>query len=299
MTDTRRTSSIASPKRIAKALNRLMGFLNGIVADGRVGATETRHFASWRDEYRDLRTRAPFDEIYGMLEAALRIGTIERDEILKLVWTCDRFSHLAKHDDAVTTDLQYLHGLLEGVTADGDLGPAELEEVGRWLEDHTHLEGLWPYDEILALVVHSHHRSPLAESDTRVLLHFLTECADDDTSSPFTFPLNERNEPITGVCAFAPKIDLRGKTACIADDLPETSRIEIEHTIRSMGGHVSESVTHEVDYLLIADSRSATWSFDAYGRKAEEALKLRRSGLKLVLVHESTFWDCIRISATG
>jgi hypothetical protein len=64
--------------------------------------------------------------------------------------------------------------------------------------------------------------------------------------------------------------------------------------IEQMGGVFSTSVTPKVHFLVVGANGNPAWAYSCYGRKVEQAMKLRAEGHSLVIVHENDFWDSIQ-----
>ncbi len=45
------------------------------------------------------------------------------------------------------------------------------------------------------------------------------------------------------------------------------------------------------DDVIIGANGNPTWAYACYGRKIEAAIRLRRIGHPLLIVHEIDFWD--------
>ena len=59
------------------------------------------------------------------------------------------------------------------------------------------------------------------------------------------------------------------------------------------GGVVVDSVNSKLNYLIVCDEKNACWAFTCYGRKIEEAMKHRKKGVNLVIVHEYDLYDTL------
>jgi hypothetical protein len=59
---------------------------------------------------------------------------------------------------------------------------------------------------------------------------------------------------------------------------------------RDRGAKVVESVSPDLDYLIVGVGGNPCWAYSSYGRRIEKALELRRQGSKLLIVHESDFF---------
>ena len=53
------------------------------------------------------------------------------------------------------------------------------------------------------------------------------------------------------------------------------------------------SVSAKLDYLIIGADGNPCWAYACYGRKVEKAVDLRKTGSRLLLVHENDFHDAV------
>ncbi|GMA55471.1 hypothetical protein GCM10025857_68280 [Alicyclobacillus contaminans] len=52
-------------------------------------------------------------------------------------------------------------------------------------------------------------------------------------------------------------------------------------------------MTVDTDYLVVGDQGNPCWAFSCYGRKVEKAVKLRKQGRRILIIHEVDFWDAL------
>jgi hypothetical protein len=60
-----------------------------------------------------------------------------------------------------------------------------------------------------------------------------------------------------------------------------------------LGGEFVSSVTAKVKYLVIGAEGNPCWTYACYGRKVEKAVELRKSGVRLLIIHENDFHDAV------
>ncbi|WP_026974233.1 BRCT domain-containing protein, partial [Alicyclobacillus contaminans] len=70
-------------------------------------------------------------------------------------------------------------------------------------------------------------------------------------------------------------------------------RADIQKVVIEHGGRFSNSVTVDTDYLVVGDQGNPCWAFSCYGRKVEKAVKLRKQGRRILIIHEVDFWDAL------
>lgn len=59
------------------------------------------------------------------------------------------------------------------------------------------------------------------------------------------------------------------------------------------GGYIVDHVSSKLNYLVVCDEKNTCWAFTCYGRKIEEAIKHRKQGANLVIVHEYDLYDAL------
>lgn len=53
----------------------------------------------------------------------------------------------------------------------------------------------------------------------------------------------------------------------------------------------NNNVILDTTYLVYGDGTNPVWAYSCYGRKVEQALKMRKAGHGIKVVHEVDFWD--------
>jgi NAD-dependent DNA ligase len=80
---------------------------------------------------------------------------------------------------------------------------------------------------------------------------------------------------------------------CITGTLQRGSRSQTQNDIIKLGGFITSTVTHKTNYLIVGDNGNPAWAFSCYGRKVEAAVKLRKSGHRIMIIHEFDFSDIV------
>jgi len=276
------------------ALHVLEGFILGIGMDRVVNPAEHREFREWIYSHEKLGNQdIAFRELLKTLKAALADGKLEPEEISDLHALCQR----AKGDgfyDLVTHAIQELHGILHGVVADLIINEAELRELQGWLEEYENLKGLWPVTEIESVVVKVLADTRIDEGEHRMMLHYFAEFTPNRDIHRKLPALLPTELVIAGVCAADPAIQVSGKIFCFTGISSKGPRSLFATEVNQRGGGFTDSMREDVDYLIIGDEGNPCWAFSCYGRKVERAVQMRKTGHRLLLVHERDFWDAIR-----
>ena len=296
--DDRKYWRFTGPYRVEKAINTLAGIIEGIAADGVITDEEISLLQQWVVENNEFRNKYPFKELINRIEEALSDNILDSEEIEDILWLCDKFHDFNKKMSCITADMQRLHGLFAGIVADGIISKSELEQLKIWIEEHEHLKGHWPYDETESLIHQVLKDGFIDNEEHKLLLNFFSEFLRIDHHKTLKYPLNEVDKPIQGLCAVCPDVTIVGKTFCVTGKLKNNTRKEVASIITENNGCFSNTLTNNVDYLLIGSDGNEAWAFSCYGRKVEQAINLRKEGHKITLIHEFDFWNTLNEKVT-
>lgn len=289
-------SRLTARPRLDRDLHTLEGILKGVAIDGAIHPDEVAALVRWLDAHRDVAERSPFDQILPRLAGALEDGVLDEEERADLLWMIERCSTPNEYYNVITSDLQRLHGVLAGVGADGKLHDAEVHALSEWLEGVDHLSGSWPYDEIYSFVTHVLSDGVIDAKERKLLLGFCAEFASTHVDLLVAGDISEEFLK-HGVCAVAPDVRFQEATFCLTGASRRAQRKEIEAIIAGLGGEPKDCVSRDLSYLVVCDGGSRHWAFSCYGRKVEQAMKLRRrEQARIVILHEADLWDAVEDS---
>lgn len=280
------------PARLDKAVNSLLGILEGVTVDSRVTEGELAFLVKWVEAHEEYRNIHPFNELLPVLAEALADGVLASEEREDLVWLCRRLRS-TDYYDAATADMQRLHAMMAGIAADGVISAEELLGLSRWLEEHEHLRRCWPYDEVDSLVTGVLSDGSIDEREQLMLVSFFSEFVSVTDRRTMARPLVQVAATLQGLCAVCPAIEFSGCLFCFTGASLKYTRSQFSALVQRLGGRVSNSVTRDLDYLVIGADGNPCWSYSCYGRKVEQSIALRKKGSRLLLVHENDFHDAV------
>ena len=278
--------------RLEKAVNSLLGIVEGISVDGRINNREIAFLETWLEDHREVEQTHPFNELVPVINSALADGIITDDEKQDILWLCEKLRSV-EFIDAATADMQRLHAVLGGIAADGVITESELHGLSDWLTEHEHLRTLWPYDEVDSLVTVVLKDRKIDEAEHKMLLDFFRE---------FTAVLDERTikgpsitegSKLVGLCAVCPEISFEDTSFCFTGASFKYTRSVFSDVVKKLGGAVLTSVSPKLNYLIIGADGNPCWMYACYGRKVEKAVELRKQGARLLIVHENDFHDAV------
>lgn len=294
--DHRQYAKFTSRARLDKAVNSLLGIIEGISIDGAVNNSELSFLRLWLSDHAELVDRHPFNELIPVVQAAVADGVLTQDEREDIIWLCERLRS-TEYYDKTTADLQRLHAIVGGIVADGRISVEELRGLSSWLQDHEHLKTCWPYDEIDSLITTVLADKKIDEQEQKMLKDFFSEFIAVLDNRTITSPQISDGSTLVGLCAVCPEIEFDDSKFCFTGASTRYTRQQFVETVRRLGGEVVPSMTATVRYLVIGADGNPCWAYACYGRKVEKAVELRKSGVRLLIVHENDFHDAVADSS--
>lgn len=282
--------------RLDKAINSLLGIVEGIDIDRQINKDEIEFLRLWITEHSDLRRRHPLCELIPVVEQAIADEIFSKEEKQDVLWLCKKLRS-TEYYDIVTADLQRLHALVGGIAADGMVRMEELKGLSDWLNDYEHLKTCWPYDEIGSLVTAVLRDKKIDKREHDLLLHFFSEFTAILDSRTIVRPKVSDGLSLVGLCAVCPEIQFLGSTFCFTGASHKYKRAQFAEIVRTLGGESVETVSAKLNYLIIGADGNPCWAYACYGRKVEKAVSLRKEGARLLLVHENDFHDAVADAA--
>lgn len=281
-----------SRSRIDKAINTLLGLLEGIAIDGRINDGELAYLDTWVVEHSEVCDFHPFDELLPTLRRALADGVIDAEERADIQWLCEKLRSEEFYDRS-TSDLQRLQAILGAIASDSKIEIAELRNLREWLDEHEHLRRLWPFEEVSSLVS-AVLQDGRIDADEHALLHgFLGEFVSTARHRASASKEAASSVPLIGVCSSCPEISFGGMRFCFTGFSLRCSREELTESVVSRGGRVVSGVSGKLDFLIVGAGGNPCWAYSCYGRKIERAMALRREGAHILIVHENDFHDAV------
>lgn len=278
--------------QLEKSVNSLLGIIEGISIDGAINSSEHDFLRLWLSEHAELQDRHPFNELVPVVQAVMADGVLTQEEREDIIWLCERLRS-TEYYDKTTADLQRLHAILGGIVADGHISEEELRGLSSWLEDHDHLRTCWPYEEIGSLITTVLADKKIDEVEHKMLKDFFSEFIAVLDGRTIVSPSISEGTALVGLCAVCPEIEFYGSRFCFTGASTRYTRSQLVETVSRLGGEVVPSMSAKVSYLVIGAEGNPCWAYACYGRKVEKAVELRKSGVRLLIVHENDFHDAV------
>lgn len=277
---------------LSKSINTLLGMIEGIAVDSNINATEIDFLNMWLDEHKEVLGRHPFNEIAPVLQQAANDQILRPEQKDDLMWLCEKLTS-TEFFDLVTAGIQRLHALIGAIASDGVVTEEEVRGLRHWLNDHSYLKTVWPYDEIESLITNVLADQEVTPEEQNMLQQYFMEFTallDDKT---ITNPPEQKGLSVAGLCASCPDIQFEGRVFALTGESSKYKRAELVAVIEDLGACFSSNVTKKTNYLIIGAEGNPSWSYACYGRKVEKAIELRKQGIPLVIAHENDLHDAI------
>jgi len=267
--------------------HELEGLLEGISADGVINAPEADRLRRWLEECARFNAVEPFRTLDAHLTRVLEDGVVTMEECQDLLFAVRKYTRANPHFDRLRGGIHILTGLLTGVAADGVLGEMEIAALSDWTREWQDLRGLWPFDQVSAIV-------DAMMSERRVTEHaaYLFELA---RRCPVAggAPGDAKPLLVRSLYAGDPVIDFAGRVFVFTGNLSDQERRDLRGLMASRGASFDEHVTAETDYLVICEEKNPFWAFACYGRKVEQAHALAGDGHRILIIQEADFWRAL------
>jgi len=86
-----------------------------------------------------------------------------------------------------------------------------------------------------------------------------------------------------------PEVTFEGRKFCFTGEFEFGTRKQCQEAILARGGLVSNGVTRNTDFLVIANDASPSWAHGGYGNKIEDAMILKLQHRKPFIIPE-LYW---------
>lgn len=275
-----------------KAVNSLIGLVEGIAIDAKINDAEVDFLQTWLDGQRIRADKHPFNELFPVVEGAITDGVLNAEEKADILWLCKRLT-ATEYFNRATADMQRLHSLVAGIGSDGLVSVDEIRGLSAWLQENEHLKTCWPYDEIESLVTGVLTDGKIDPKEHAVLMSFFGEFVAVLDNKTVVNPHFIDGTSLVGLCAVCPEIQFADSVFCITGASHKYSRQDFEALIAELGGTATGSVSKKVHYLVVGAEGNPCWAYACYGRKVERAVELRKEGHPIAIVHENDFHDAV------
>lgn len=193
-----------------------------------------------------------------------------------------------------TKATQTLLGICTGLVADGQLCDQEIHFLHTWMLENSEAGKQWPGSEIMRRINAILDDGMISEEERLDLLTTLqnltgNEFIETGAAAPAA-PAMPPGLPIDDSAT----VSFNGKVFCCTGKFIHGTRTNCHKDIIAVGGQVAESMTNDVDYLVIGALVSSEWMYQSFGRKIEKAALLREKRGKPAIITEQKWAEALR-----
>src|SRR6266850_193705 len=177
-----------------------------------------------------------------------------------------------------------LMGIAAGLLADQQLNDAEIRFLANWLDHHEDISTVWPGDVLCRRVKEVLADGVITGEERAHLVATLQEICGGGSE------VSQQRSPVNQLAFDSPRqITFSGFNFCVTGEFVFGPRERVVETITDRGGHVQESITKKLNYLLVGVRGGDEWKRGSYGTKIEKAIEYKRDGVPLYIVREDTW----------
>lgn len=188
-----------------------------------------------------------------------------------------------------TKAIENLLGICTGIVSDNHLNDDEIRFLDLWLRQHQDITTKWP-----GSVIASRVRAALADgiitADERRHLF-------DTLAGIVGFQLPETGAAEAGVTDIPfdddPSIWFDSRSFCFTGNFLYGTRADCERAILKHGCVVRDSVSRNLEYLVVGSLIERSWAHTAYGRKIEKAIDYINKGYGIAIVSERQWTEAL------
>jgi NAD-dependent DNA ligase len=169
------------------------------------------------------------------------------------------------------------------------INSAEANFLSEWLRLNQEASDQWPANVIYDRITYMLRDGRLDVEEEKELLKLLVDVTGGDASRLNAHSLSSNlpiSDPIPSVC-------IAGRRICITGKLLYGSRSKCREAIERRNGLFVDTVTRELNYLVIGVIGSRDWAHSSFGRKIQQAVEYRASGHDLNIVAEEHFLQAL------
>lgn len=183
-------------------------------------------------------------------------------------------------DRNLCKSIDELYGVCEGILADHVLVPSEINFLANWFTRCNNLIGEWPANVIAAKVAEILDDGEVSKTEAEELQVFIAKVIggvpNDFETHATRLPCEDDSVPV----------EFFGRTFCFTGKFSFGERKACQEATIRQGGKIQESVTMNLNYLVIGSLASRDWIHASHGRKIESVLKFKDKGAPTVIVSE-------------
>lgn len=173
-------------------------------------------------------------------------------------------------------------GIAKGIVLDGVVAQEEAEGLRAFLMANPDCANTWPWYALLERLNASLEDGRLSSDEESELLDTLVRLAGGNAL------VHEGVEPATQLPIDRPRppIEFEGRTFCFTGVFATGTRKHCCQLTAQRGAEVQDSVTTDLDYLVIGAIATRDWRHSSYGNKILKAVDYKAKGRDIAIIAE-------------
>lgn len=265
--------------RLDSNINELYGIIQGINFDYVINNYEITLLEKWVKENNKYRNYELFYSLTNTISRIIEDKQVSKSEKNTLLNICSNIDN-SKIYTKTTLNIQILRGILKGIIADNKLNEFEIINLKKWLDAHTYLDGIYPYDKILHSINKVLADRKITVSEKEELLSIVDEIMN---------PLKQQEET---------KIQFEGKTFCLTGDFKSGTKDTVKEKIEEFGGIIKTGISSKVNYLIVGSLGNENWKYGNLGGKIAKAKEYQEKGCNIEIISEDDFLNNLKQQST-
>lgn len=268
-----------------KALETLLGICHGVLADKSLNEREALFLSVWMDDNAQWLVDEASVQIHDFIDALLATSKISPGDLTQLSALLKSLINnyeCSRAKDPAVAKTNELLGILQGVMADSIINTNEVLTIAAWLDQNPIAKTVFP-------------GKPIAERLDKILEDDVItneECEDlkQLIMGAGIADLEMLGSASMGVMMLAVDVigntDFTDKTVCMTGKFNSGTRSVLSSRLKRNGVETTSKVVLRTDYLVIGSTPNNDWIHSSYGRKIEEAIKLKQNGHSIKIITE-------------
>lgn len=274
----KKTQKKDTDQRLVSNLNELKGIIDGILIDDVVVEKEVERIQKWIDENSVHRNYDIFEYLISKLNLIIEDGKVDEYEKIELRQLLGNSFNCCLYNNK-TLALQVLKGLMDGIISDGVITDQEVLYLKKWMDEHSLLEGEYPFDSIYKLLNDILEDGVIEESEKDSLMS----------------SINVLLAPVTNSKTNDTTFEISGKQFCLTGEFSCGERSIVKNKLVELGGIEKSGVSSKLDYLFVGGQGSDAWKFGNVGGKIAKAMELKEKGKNICIMSEDELMQYITI----
>lgn len=291
-----KVNAYRKPANIRKRAIYWIGFLEGVLASGRIEAAEPKAIAQEVGKFAEFFDDPDTDDLAQDIAAECFSDEADlTDQIRSII--AEKKAAMAAQDPYGETDhFNEFLGFCAGIICDGVILEKETYAILTRFQESTVLSESAVFADLRQSVeraLSDHRLTPEEAKDVEEWIAHLVGDGFADTGLASLGHVAKLDDPITDPA----EIDIKGSTFVLTGPMKIGPRHAIVAEIMRHGGLAEDRVTQRATYVVVSDEASRQWRTTHFGTKIERAFELIRDGHPVRFVAERALNGALKTAA--